>query len=650
MCDTDRLVKTAESHAQRAIPRASSSSNERPMSHHKATAEPVLDGFPRHYFREASCVSFASLPKLDEENDELQVENTSQKVQGTSLPVSDKCSSPGEEGGKSVEADEALIITAAEQCVDATVFGQHMVIASHINEEGPKFWHLHNGVLDVEMTQNIDVEYKKSLAEQNITFGGRNHAQLFCFYDFLVYVRKRSTSITPCIIRVSSSNQCSVVAHVHLPDSYFSVFLPEPDPAATGPFSMYVVRDGVLEQRSADMKLLRTIEVPKLTEDVPNLSSNAGKKRLLSYVVAVTEDQRYFIIVCPTVGGKSGRYLDVVDLKKNRYLKRSGLDSRFVWKLLEDGVYYLVQPAGSDNFELVTVRAVNEAAQSYDYCCITQSDLQTRSPDGQYGVELSADHSIHIWTTDVTVEPAASSCEHNTQQMTSDQAAFNTDHSNLTGVENAPTPEQLTPSLEQTATSLEQTSDQAASNRDDGCPTVAQNTLTPEQLTTSLEQTAASLEQTSDQAASNRDDGSPTVTQNAPTPEQLTPSLEQTAASLEQTSDQAASNTDHSAQTVDQNAPTAEHCCVLSGHVAEVTCVSWGSSDSLLFVSGSRDNTVRLWSLEGGGYQLCLFHVLGTIDNVHFDDTSRYVVAHCSYAPQRKRAIILKLTNVHRLF
>lgn len=496
--------------------------------------EPVLDRFPREYFREASCASFGcSLPTLHVENGEVKVEDVSEK---TDLPLSGKLAAL-EEGGKNADepVDDEVVISAAEQCVDATAFGRHLVIASHINEDGPKFWHLHNGVLDVEMTENIDAQYKKSLADQNITFGGRNHAQLFSFDDFLVYVRKRSTSMIPCVIQVLPNKRLSVVGHIHLPDSYFSVFLPERS-SPNGPFSMYVVREGMLEQRSADMKLLRTIEMPKLTDDIPNLSSNAGKKRLLSYKVAVTEDRRYFVIVCPTVGGKNGRYLDVVDLKENCYVHRTALDARLLWKVLEDGVYYLARPAGADLFELQTVRTLTDGTRTDDYCCIIQSDLQIRSPGGQYGVEFTPDHSIHIWRTVSTLERSAVSREHNT-----------------------PT----SPVSDQTVTHIHH---------------------------------------------------------NAPT--------------------------DQNAQTSEQPVPTPKHCCTLSGHVAEVTCVSWASTGSRLLVSGSRDNTVRLWSLVGAGCQLCLFHVLGTIDNVHFDETSRYVVVHCSYAPQRKRAIVLRLNNV----
>lgn len=498
---------------------------------HDQAAEPVLDGFPREYFREASCrpTSFVDIPTSRMENGEVKVELDGSSQEAVEL-------SALEEGGKIAEedaGDDEVIISAAEQCVDAAAFGQHLVIASHINEDGPKLWYLHNGVLDVEMTQSIDSLYKKSLADQNITFGGRNHAQLFCFEDYLVYLRKRSTSVTPCVIQVLPNKRVSIVGHIHLPDSYLSTFLPEPS-SLTGPFSMYVVRDGVLEQRGSDLKLLRTIDVPKMTEDIPNLSSNAGKKKLLSYKVAVTEDRRYFVIVCPTVGGK-GRYVDVVDLVKNCYVQRAELDPRFVWRVLEDCVYYLVRLAGSEkNFELVTVRTLMDGTGRYDYCCITESDLQIRSPDGRNGVELAPDHSIHVWRTE---------------------------------------------------------------------------TATPEQT-----------------------DPSPS------TPEHIVP-----------VSDRTATSADHNAPRAAPNAPTSEqpeHCCALGGHVAEVTCVSWASSGSRLLVSGSRDNTVRLWSLAGPGRQLCLFHVLGTIDNVHFDETSRYVVVHCSYAPQRKRAIVLRLTNV----
>ena len=519
----------------------------------------VVDHFPS-----------VSLSTVDVENSEQRMENVTALM----------------ESGMSLDED---VISAAEQCVDAVVFGQHLVIATHINEEGPKFWHLHDGKLDVPLTQHFDAQYKKSLIEQDITFAGRNHAQLFSFNDFLIYVRKRSTSMTPCVIQASANNQLSLVSHVHLPVAYFSLFLPQP-----GSFSMYIVREGILEERNANMKLLRTIEVPRLTNDIPNLSSSAGKKKLLSYTVAVTEDHRYFVIVCPTVGAKNGRYVDVVDLGNNCYLGRCGLDSELMWKVLLDGVYYLVQPAGTENFGLVSVRSLIDRSQTYDYCCITQSDLQLRSPDGQYGVELSPDHSIHIWKTVSTPS---------TQPATVEQKV-------CTAEQKAPTGEQKSPTAEQTARTEEQKVQKA----------------------TTVEQKARTAERKA-----------PTKEQKTHTEEQEAPTVEQKAAAVDQmTSDETGSKTDSSVTVCET---VARHCCVLVGHVAEVTCVSWSSTDSHLLVSGSRDNTVRLWSLLTG-CQLCLFHVLGTIDDVHFDETSRYVIAHCSYAPQRKRAVVLEITNV----
>jgi len=213
--------------------------------------------------------------------------------------------------------------------------------------------------------------------------------------------------------------------------------------------------------------------------------------------------------------------------------------------VLEDGVYYVMRPAGSEELQLRTVRTVTDVADMPDYCCITQSDLQLRSPDGQYGVELALDHSIHVWKT-------------------------------------APGSPEYTASIRQ----------QNAGN---------------------------------------------TADQKSPIPKQ--------------TGEQSALVRDRTLSTIDgtreQLVPAPQHCCVLRGHAAEVTCVSWTRTERRLLVSGSRDNTIRLWSVLGAGSQLCLFHVLGTIDNVRFDDAGRHVVVHCSYAPQRKRAIVLKIANVY---
>jgi len=253
---------------------------------------------------------------------DVDVENVTQRARDDVGRPPCRTRLAAEEGsGKTTgkeDFDAELTVSTEEQCVDATVFGtRHCVTASHVNEEAPKFWQLQSGQIDVELTQLCAARYRKSLVSQNITFAGRHHAQLFCFDEYLVYVRKRSTSMTLCVFRVSPADQhVSVLSHLHLPDSYFLLFLPE----SCGQFSLLVVREGALERRAADMTLLRAIDVRKLTEDVPNMSSSSGKKRLLSYAVAVTEDRRYFVVVCPTAGGKCGRYMDVVDLVENLYV------------------------------------------------------------------------------------------------------------------------------------------------------------------------------------------------------------------------------------------------------------------------------------------------------------------------------------------
>ena len=82
----------------------------------------------------------------------------------------------------------------------------------------------------------------------------------------------------------------------------------------------------------------------------------------------------------------------------------------------------------------------------------------------------------------------------------------------------------------------------------------------------------------------------------------------------------------------------------LRGHDHEVTSVDI-SRDNQLLVSGSYDNTVRLWDLSNGS-QMCMFHVYGAVDSVVFSPSASHVAVQCYAAPQRKRGVCLQLKNI----
>lgn len=65
---------------------------------------------------------------------------------------------------------------------------------------------------------------------------------------------------------------------------------------------------------------------------------------------------------------------------------------------------------------------------------------------------------------------------------------------------------------------------------------------------------------------------------------------------------------------------------VLGGHFRNVTCLDW-SSDGTLLGAGSRDRTVRLWSVDGWGLHTVLAGHVGTVRHLAFHPTADLVAS-----------------------
>ena len=386
---------------------------------------------------------------------------------------------------KALEPEECRAINQEEQCIDAVIWAQHMVTASHINENGPKFWHLKNGQIDEKLTTQSDTLYKESLVNNDITFHSHCHAQLLCFGNKLFYLRKLRSSITLCVMNCSSKS-IEILAHKHFSNTFLSLHFVDRNAAV----NTFLVLDGILEALDENLTCQCAIDIPKIIDEIHNMGNSAGKNKLLHYKVGMTADWKYLIIVNPTpTGGKSGRYFDIIDLDKKLYVTRILMSADIPWTIMEDGLYYLILDE-DDIYNLVKGKKMNIMPTSWKYSCPIQCNKQMLSVDEKLAVQVDKrNHEIEVWST----------------------------------------------------------------------------------------------------------------------------------------------------------SPIEMICC-LKGHLMEVTCFSFAVGKGLL-ISGSLDNTVRLWLLPSG-QQLALFHTYGAVENVHFDDTSTYVVVHCSSAPEQKRAIVLRISNI----
>lgn len=384
----------------------------------------------------------------------------------------------------------SLINDPDEQCVGVCVLGEYAASATHINEDGLKFWRLDSGFLEPTMTADFDHQYKESLAKNGISFTMRCHAEVQCFSDYLLYSRKLRRSASCCIIQ-GFRNPLKIVAHEFFPNTYLTLAVADDRVDSDDAFRVFLVCDGFVDVRDPTLRSQYTIDIPKITEDIPNMDTNAGKRRLLGYKLGITTDWKYLIIVNPTTSGSSVKYLDVVGLTSRSYCCRIVLDQKTSWKILHDGFYYLTRSAeeGSNDYQLL--RGDEMAVAQGNYRCLISCDKQLLSNDFELGVLLNeGDNSIEVW----------------------------------------------------------------------------------------------------------------------------------------------------------QTGSLPARICVFRGHSMMVTSAVF-SPDKRLLVSGSLDNTVRLWSLAAR-HQLCVFHTYGAVEQVAFDETTTYVVVHGTSAPLRKRALVLKVTNV----
>lgn len=385
-----------------------------------------------------------------------------------------------------------LINEPDEQCVGVCVLGEHAASATHINEDGLKFWRLDSGLLEPTLTADFDRQYKKSLTRNGISFTKRCHAEVQCFSDYLLYSRKLRRSVSCCVVQ-GFRNPWNIVAHEFFQSTYLTLAVGDDGEKSTGAFRVFLVCDGFIDVRDPCLRSLYTIEVPKITEDIPNLDSSAGKRKLLNYKLGITTDWKYFVIINPTFNGSAKKYLDVVSLKSKTYCCRIILEQKTPWRVLHDGFYFLTRiDEHSNDYKLLRGDEMASAQGTFRYSCLIRCDKTCLSNDLELGIQLNeGDNSIEVWQT-----------------------------------------------------------------------------------------------------------GSPT------------------------------------------------RLCVLRGHSMMVTSATF-SSDKRLVVSGSLDNTVRLWSVAAK-QQLCVFHTYGAVEQVSFDRTATYVVVHGNSAPLRKRALVLKVTNVSK--
>ena len=300
---------------------------------------------------------------------------------------------------ESHDAEPWSVLSDKEQCLDLLPLQKDLVTAGVMNIDGPRFWHLEDGKQNV-VTQKIEEIYRASLQENNIDLSAKHHGSLNIYGDTIVYSRSRRRST--CMFAFKNVNNVpSVVGHKLFDDTFASVLSPRLRDSADQE-NLYLVREGSLDLCHLEgMKILESIPIPSIEEEVGNILSNAAKRRLLLFKFAVTLDHKYFIIINPAPVHKAQKYIDLVDLTQKKYLKRVEIPEYFnMLTMFKDGFQTLLKKG--DIFSLMSPSRLQQEEQStgFDYKCIAEGDHSCLSVNKCMGYEMHRNFSVAIWYTE----------------------------------------------------------------------------------------------------------------------------------------------------------------------------------------------------------------------------------------------------------
>ena len=303
-------------------------------------------------------------------------------------------SAPGEEQG--VANYDHLDIM--EQGLDITINNSFLVSAPPDSKSPPKFWDLEKATLLKEKTESFGKEYQELFHKSDVKLPFKSHATLTLYgEDNLAYIRKiRDGCCMHVREHVSGEGE-----HFHLTQrDIFSLIITDKyvQDLPEKIFTLFALSDGELHIfKLPRMEKIKSIEVPAVSKDIPNLQSSGGKKRLAFMKYGITVDGAYYIVFNPSPAGGAKKYFDLVDVIGGKYMKRFEMADYTPWKLMGCGISFLVtykkdkEPSGI---------FIPSRIQAFQKSISNRIIIETGgflSEDLRLGLEVTKFHKIMLW-------------------------------------------------------------------------------------------------------------------------------------------------------------------------------------------------------------------------------------------------------------
>ena len=170
--------------------------------------------------------------------------------------------------------------------------------------------------------------------------------------------------------------------------------IPLPDDQDQSRYRICICRAAAAEIYDlSELSLLKTFPISPISNDIPNMESKTGKRKLKYQTCAVTYDGRYFICTNPTVLINEGanKPLDVVDLRTGTSTRYSQPKHTVEINVLFDSFYYLFWEETGEPCLLPPSLYQHKRKDTPHYACLLQSVTEDFiSRDHQFGVEFNS--------------------------------------------------------------------------------------------------------------------------------------------------------------------------------------------------------------------------------------------------------------------
>ena len=241
------------------------------------------------------------------------------------------------------EANGLKLLDEKQESVDIATSDKYIATALSDHSKGPQTWNSEDGTLNGVLTSKLQAIYESSLKNHqpnpdpvtgkthslNDPTSGRTHGSVTLMSnDILLYERKRRDFMAIWTFNLQDKNNPAMIAQCATP-----AFLRTITPRQGGQEQkLLLVKDGELEILTfPEMEKFGCIQIPKITDEIVNIHSGGGKKKLMYYKAAVTIDGKYFVLANPSVGNRQikptkddknsslGKFFDLVDLEEKKY-------------------------------------------------------------------------------------------------------------------------------------------------------------------------------------------------------------------------------------------------------------------------------------------------------------------------------------------